>query len=132
MKDLETREDIELLVNSFYVGVQENEVLSAIFNDIAKVDWEHHLPKMFDFWETLLFHKAVYKGNPMKVHMILHQLQKLKKEDFEIWLKLFINDVPDSVLSRVLSLSSLSCCTCGTSSEPYVAVAIKQPPPLDD
>lgn len=93
MKDLETREDIELLVNSFYVGVQENEVLGHIFNDIAKVDWEHHLPKMFDFWETLIFHKAVYKGNPMKTHMILHQLHKLKKEDFEIWLKLFFETV---------------------------------------
>ena len=28
----------------------------------------------------------------------------------------------------MLSLSSLSCCTCGASSEPNVAVAIKQPP----
>ena len=29
----------------------------------------------------------------------------------------------------MLSLISLSCCTCGASSEPNVAVAIKHPPP---
>lgn len=46
-----------------------------LFNTIAKVDWESYLPKMYDFLETLLFHKAVYKGNPMKVHKMLHQLQ---------------------------------------------------------
>ena len=37
--------------------------------------------------------------------------------------------MPDSVWSNVLSLSSRNCCTCGDNSEPYVAVAIKQPPP---
>ena len=37
--------------------------------------------------------------------------------------------VPDSVDKIVLSLISLSCCTCGASSEPNVAVAIKHPPP---
>lgn len=95
MKDIEERKDIELLVNSFYKRVQENETLGHIFNDIAKVDWDHHLPKMFDFWETLIFHKAVYKGNPMKIHMVLHQLHQLKKEDFEIWLNLFFETVDD-------------------------------------
>jgi hemoglobin len=82
MKDLESGEDIELLVNSFYASVQENEALNYIFNNITKVDWEHHLPKMYDFWETLVFHKVVYKGNPMKTRMIVHQLHKLKKRRF--------------------------------------------------
>ena len=93
MKDIESREDIELLVNSFYISVQQNEMLGYIFNDIAKVDWEKHLPKMFDFWETLIFHKAVYKGNPMKVHMLLHHIHQLKKEDFEEWFILFCETV---------------------------------------
>jgi len=41
-----------------------------------------------------------------------------------------MNEVPDSVCSSLLSLNSLSCCTCGASSEPNVAVAIRHPPPL--
>ena len=40
-----------------------------------------------------------------------------------------MNAVPDSVCSNWLSRSSLSCWTCGANSEPYVAVAIRQPPP---
>tara|TARA_B110000305_G_C19377446_1_gene607748 strand:- start:103 stop:282 length:180 start_codon:yes stop_codon:yes gene_type:complete len=58
MRDLESGEDIELLVNSFYASIEENDVLNHIFNNIAKVDWEHHLPKMYDFWQTLVFHKV--------------------------------------------------------------------------
>ena len=42
-----------------------------------------------------------------------------------------MNEVPDSEFSRVLSLNSRSCWTCGASSEPKVAVAIRQPPPFD-
>ena len=42
-----------------------------------------------------------------------------------------MNAVPDSVFSNWLSLSSLSCWTCSASSEPYVAVAMRQPPPED-
>ncbi len=59
MRDLESGEDIELLVNSFYASIEENDVLNHIFNNIAKVDWEHHLPKIYDFWQTLVFHKVV-------------------------------------------------------------------------
>ncbi len=40
-----------------------------------------------------------------------------------------INAVPDSVCNNWLSLNSLSCWTCGANSEPYVAVAMRQPPP---
>ena len=35
------------------------------------------------------------------------------------------------LFEKTLSLSSLNCCTCGAISEPYVAVAIKQPPSSD-
>ncbi|MBS1267494.1 MAG: hypothetical protein MAG458_00194 [Nitrosopumilus sp.] len=40
------------------------------------------------------------------------------------------NDFPDSVFSSWLSLISLNCWTSYAISEPYVAVAMRQPPPL--
>lgn len=49
MKDLQTREDIELLVDKFYDKVKEDEVIGFFFNDIAKVDWSLHLPKNVPF-----------------------------------------------------------------------------------
>ena len=47
-------------------------------------------------------------------------------------LNVCINAEPDCVCSNWLSRNSLSCCTCGASSVPYVAVAIRHPPPSLD
>ncbi len=55
-KDIENRKDIELLVRSFYDKVKADDTIGYIFNDIAKVNWEKHLPVMFDFWENVLFY----------------------------------------------------------------------------
>lgn len=114
MEDLKTREDIIVLVNTFYTKVQENKTLDNLFNTVAKVDWESHLPKMYDFWETLLFHKASYKGNPMQVHKMLHQLEKFKKSDFEIWLELFqetVNELFEGEKAELAKTRALSVAT---------------------
>ena len=55
MKDIETIEDIELLVNTFYSKVRKDDVIGFLFNDVAKTNWEEHLPKMYLFWRALLF-----------------------------------------------------------------------------
>lgn len=89
MKDLETREDIELLVNTFYKKVQKDSTIGFFFNDVAKVDWNKHLPNMYDFWESILFGKAVYKGNPMQKHFPINDLVPLEKKHFEHWLFLW-------------------------------------------
>ena len=43
-KDIENRGDIILLINTFYEKVKRDEVIGYIFNDVAKVNWEKHLP----------------------------------------------------------------------------------------
>jgi hemoglobin len=93
MKDIETRKDIELLVDSFYDKVKRDDVIGYFFNDVAKVNWDEHLPKLYDFWETTLFHKALYKGNPIEVHKHLNQIAPLNKNHFEHWVELFCNTV---------------------------------------
>ncbi|WP_367274609.1 group III truncated hemoglobin [uncultured Lutibacter sp.] len=50
MKDINNREDIELLVNKFYEKVKVDETIGYIFNEIANINWDKHLPKMYDFW----------------------------------------------------------------------------------
>ena len=79
MKKLETREDIELLVNKFYEKVQHDDTIGFFFNDVAKVDWSKHLPKMYSFWETILFGQMTYKGNPMAVHFPINEKYRWKK-----------------------------------------------------
>ena len=94
-KDIETRKDIEWLVNEFYRKVKADEVIGYIFNDIVKVNWEKHLPVMYDFWENTLFYTGSYEGNPMKMHQELHKLAHLTKEHFKQWEQLFNQTVDE-------------------------------------
>ena len=55
MKDLSSRADVERLVDAFYVRVRDDRQLGPIFNDVARVDWAVHLPKMYAFWDAVLF-----------------------------------------------------------------------------
>lgn len=95
MKKLQTREDIEFLVNTFYQKVEKSEI-GFFFNDVAKVDWAHHLPKMYRFWESLLFGQATYKGNPMAAHFPINEMQAMEKHHFDTWLKLWTETVEEN------------------------------------
>jgi len=89
LPDLNDRKGIELLVNSFYDTVREDKVLGFIFDEVAEVNWEAHLPKMYDFWETVLFRAGTYKGNPIAAHAKLISKTEMGKAQFDHWLELF-------------------------------------------
>jgi len=93
--DINTRADIILLVDSFYQRVQLNDKIGPIFTEIAKVNWTHHLPKMYDFWESILFGKAIYKGNPMLTHFAINDKAPLQTTEFDTWKNLFYQTVDD-------------------------------------
>ena len=64
MKAIETREDVTLLVNTFYAKIRKDSLLGPIFNQhIPDERWPEHLSKLADFWETNLFGVAKFKGN---------------------------------------------------------------------
>ena len=67
-KKIESREDVSLLVTTFYSKVRKEPLLGPIFNGII-TDWETHLELLTDFWETNLFFKRKYFGNPMHAHI---------------------------------------------------------------
>ncbi|KIC61709.1 group III truncated hemoglobin [Chryseobacterium taiwanense] len=96
MKKLETREDIEQLVNSFYTKVIKDEKIASFFTDIAKVDWEQHLPKMYSFWESILFGQMTYKGNPMGAHFPVNEIKAMEQEHFERWLELWTQTIEEN------------------------------------
>ncbi|HRN93949.1 MAG: group III truncated hemoglobin [Chitinophagales bacterium] len=94
-KDITDRKDIELLVNTFYGKVQQNETLGYIFNDVAKVHWETHLPKMYNFWSSLLLGEQSYMGNPMLTHVSLSKETPLTDVEFNTWKTLFNQTVDE-------------------------------------
>lgn len=89
MNDIQYISDIELLVNTFYEKVRHDDYIGFIFNDVMQVNWEHHLPIMYDFWASVLFGNATYKGNPMLKHIAIDQKIRLTPAHFERWLSLF-------------------------------------------
>jgi len=89
-RDIETREDLELLLGEFYkIAVADSE----IGHHFAELDLAAHLPVIIDFWEKVLFGKPVYFGNPLAVHRILHEKSPLKLEHFQRWFEIFSQTV---------------------------------------
>lgn len=86
---LETPDDIKLMVDSFYERVRKDDLIGPIFDEIVKVDWETHLPRMYTFWETVAFQQAGYKGDPIGKHQAVARQVALKAVHFERWLLLF-------------------------------------------
>ena len=93
--DIENSEDVKLLIDTFYDRVKQNEKIGYIFNDIAKVNWDKHLPVMYNFWENILFFTGSYSGNPMAVHGHIHRLANFTAEHFDEWLRLFTSSVDE-------------------------------------
>jgi len=96
VRDIETREDILLLVTEFYKKVRKNETLGFIFDDIMKIDWEYHIPILVDFWETILLDTGSYTRNAMAEHFKVNQKIKLEPHHFNTWLDLF-----DTIVDRL-------------------------------
>ncbi len=90
LKDIKNREDIEFLMNAFYKELLVNDQIGFIFTDVIALELDTHLPIICNFWEAVLFHRPIYNGNIMKVHIELDKKEPLKKEYFEIWQQLFI------------------------------------------
>ena len=53
-KDIETRADIIILMDQFYEKIKVNTLLRPIFVDVAQLDFDAHMPILYDFWCTLL------------------------------------------------------------------------------
>jgi len=96
MNDIETRVDIDLLMRVFYERALADDTIGYIFSDVAKLDLEHHLPIIGDFWEAMLFRTGDYTprgATPNGVHRQLHLKSAFKPIHFFRWLEMFVSCV---------------------------------------
>ena len=111
LHDIQTTTDVEQLVGSFYDRVQLDDLLGPIFNEVAQVDWPHHLPQMVAFWSSLLLGIPGYEGRPFPKHLML----PLARHHFSRWLNVFfenvdaqfIGPVADSAKAKALNIATL-------------------------
>ena len=89
MPDIQSRQDIELLVDAFYKRVLEDEQIKVFFTKVVSLDWDVHIPVMYDFWESMLLDVAKYRRNAMLKHLELNERRRLESAHFDRWLELW-------------------------------------------
>lgn len=91
-KDIQNKEDIVELVNSFYSKVQKDDLLAPVFESRIKAEeWPAHLQRMYAFWNAVLFSEKGFEGNPMQKHLSL----PIEEKHFNSWLQLFRQTVDE-------------------------------------
>ena len=87
-QDILTRNDLTVLVDSFYEKVKSDSLLGPVF---SHVNWPRHLPIMYNFWCSMLLGDGSYRGNPLQSHLHL----PIERAHFTQWLKLFQETVSE-------------------------------------
>ena len=131
LSDIETPEDVKKLVDAFYAKVNRDPLLAPVFNEIANVDWDAHLPTMYRFWESMLFGTGNYQGTPFPKHAVL----PVEQEHFERWLALFVGAVDENfsgpnseqAKNRAVSIADTFAQRMGVLSDPASLGRIRWP-----
>lgn len=93
--DISNREDILMLVELFYSKVRKNNTLGRFFESIQ--DWDAHLEHLTTFWESSLFLKTKFTGNPLQVHVKVDKAHNnsITELHFGIWLNLWFETIDE-------------------------------------
>ncbi|WP_258956544.1 group III truncated hemoglobin [Legionella sainthelensi] len=101
---------IENLVTHFYQKVRKDEVLGPIF-DKAQVDWNEHIPRLCQFWNSVMLKTNEYHGNAYQKHLLLKQFTPIEEQHFTRWLNLFRNEalhhLPVESAQKIIHRASL-------------------------
>ena len=92
-KDIETRNDIESLLNDFYKKAFKDDLIGRFFTEVVPLNLETHLPLIADFWESVLLDGKGYRKNVMEIHRDISNKSKIEKEHFDRWVQLFTESV---------------------------------------
>lgn len=80
------RSAISRLVYSFYDDVRADPLLGPTFDAVLAGRWETHLPRMVEFWSTMILNTRSFSGNVFGKHMVL---EGVGPKHFANWLRLW-------------------------------------------
>ena len=83
MRDIETRADIELLLENFYSKVFKDDLISHFFIEVVPLNLKTHIPVIADFWESILLDAKGYRKNVMEVHLNISLKSKIEKQHLD-------------------------------------------------
>lgn len=117
MRDIQTREDIILIMRGFYDKLLKDEAINFFF--ISVTDVNHHLEEHFEilavFWEQALFLKGGYHNNMFQKHKDVHDKFPFTKDHFDIWLRylyatldeMFVGEKVEQMKTQALNMATV-------------------------
>ncbi|MDG1057723.1 MAG: group III truncated hemoglobin [Flavobacteriaceae bacterium] len=114
-KEIENRQDVFFLVDTFYTKVRADKLLGPIFNEVID-DWPAHLERLTDFWETNLFFVNKFKGNPVRKHQEVdtNNNRTIDSLHFGVWLRYWMETLETHFRVERASLAKSRARTMGT------------------
>lgn len=96
MNDIQTQDDLFLLVDEFYKKLLSDNAISYIFTEVVKIKLEEHLPILVTFWSQGILGTGGYTKNLTQIHLEVNEKEYLSPELFKIWLNHFYNSVDEN------------------------------------
>ena len=96
MHDIQTQDDLYLLVDEFYKKLLSDNSISYIFTDVVKIKIEEHLPILVTFWSQAILGTGGYIKNLTQIHLDINAKEHLTPELFKIWLHHFYFTVDEN------------------------------------
>jgi len=98
-----TRENLRILMTSFYKKVLDDEEIGPFFinelgDDITSEDWVEHIELLADFWLAVLLNEGPYWGNPSGAHF---GIPHIKRESFMRWIELFSETADEVYIPKI-------------------------------
>ena len=111
MNTIKTREDISVLVNTFYAKIRKDDLLGPIFNHhIPEEEWPIHLHQLTNFWETNLFGVKNPKVSPGQKHMQVDASMNysISETHFHQWLGLWFETIDELFVGELAERAKAS------------------------
>jgi hemoglobin len=94
-RDIDTIEDVERLVRTFYRAAIPDPLLGPVFHDFG-VDWSVHIPKLVDFWAARILDRPGYAGNAVGAHQPVLERIGFGGRELARWLELWRETIDES------------------------------------
>lgn len=83
LPDIQSRADVHQIVSAFYQDIADDPLLGSYFDD---VNLSAHVPRLVEFWTSVVFQSGTYRGRPFAPHA---RMDGLTARHFRQWLKRF-------------------------------------------
>lgn len=98
MHDIQTQDDLYLLVDEFYQKLLADDAISYIFTEVVRIKILEHLPILVTFWSQAILGTGGYTRNLTEIHLDIDRKEHLTPELFNIWLSHFNQTVDENFI----------------------------------